>query len=132
MVALGEQFIRTTRYQAVLAENPTQMRAMAEHLITGADSVIFVTEHAGQIVAMIGLVAYAHHLSGERVAGEVFFFVDPSARGITGPRLIRLAEAWARERGARRLELIAPTERVGQLYERLKYEPIERTYQRAL
>jgi GNAT superfamily N-acetyltransferase len=62
----------------------------------------------------------------------VFFFVDPSVRGLTGPRLIRLAEVWARERGARRLELIAPTERVGQLYERMSYEPIERSYSRVL
>lgn len=132
LVALGAEFIQTTGYRSVLSENPRQMRALAEQLIAGGSSVIFVIEHAGRLLGMIGLVAYPHHISGERMCGEVFLFVAPDARGRTGPQLIRAAEHWAREQGAGRLELVAPTARVETLYQRLGYEPIERTYQRAL
>jgi GNAT superfamily N-acetyltransferase len=132
IVVMGTEFIQSTAYEAVLPIHPGPMAACVARLIDAPDGAVFVSEADGQLTGMIGLVAYAHHISGERVAGEVFLFVRPKARGRTGLDLIRHAEQWARAQGAIRLELIAPSDRTGALYARLGYAPMERTYHRSL
>lgn len=132
LVQLGQAF-RAALYADWLADNPQQMETLAHRLVTGGpDSLVVVAEEEGRVIGMIGAVTYAHHLSGERVAGEIFWFVDPAARGRVGLRLLHQAEAWARARGALRFELIAPTPRAETLYARLGYAPVERTFQRRL
>ncbi len=80
---------------------------------------------------MIGLVLYPHHLSGEWTAGEVFWWVEPEARG-EGLQLMKQAEAWARGRGAAAIQMIAPSTQVGVIYRRYGYAPIETTYSKRL
>ena len=131
IVAMGHRFLTQSVYRGTLADNPDRVRALATELITVPDGEVIVADEAGALVGMLALVAYAHHLSGERVAGEVAWWVDAAARGI-GIRLLRAAERWARTRGAIRFELIAPTPDVEALYARLGYAPVERTYSRRL
>lgn len=132
LVALGRQFIATTRYRDLVAENLPQMAHLASQLVHGADSAVLVLDGLDGPVGMLGLIAYAHHITGQRVAGEVFYFVDPGARGRGGLTLLRAAEDWAWAKGAASLEMIAPDARVGAFYERLGYAPVERTYLRRL
>jgi hypothetical protein len=82
---------------------------------------------------MIGIVAYRHPLSGVPTAGEVMWWLDPSARG-GGLALLRHAERWAAETGAEQIQMIAPAAnaRVGRLYARRGYRPLETSYQAAV
>lgn len=132
MVAMGQAFIAEV-YSDWIDQNPEQMAALLERLITsGDDSIVLVGEQDGRLTGMVGMVAFAHHISAERVAGEVFWYAAPDARGSTGIRLLKAAERWARERGAKVFQMIAPTAKVGQIYAALGFSPVETTYQKAL
>lgn len=130
LVAMGRQFREQTAYRDLIAEAPEQMANLCRLLIDGAGAIL-VLETDGFVVGMIGLHCAPHFFSGEPVAGEVFWWVDPEHRG-GGLRLLKAAEQWAREQGATVLQMIAPDGRVEQLYERLGYRAIERTYYRKL
>ena len=131
IVGMGRRFMAQTVYRGKLADNPAQLRALATHLIESVDGDVIVAEDDSGLVGMIAVLAYTHHMSGERIAGEVAWWVEPTRRGI-GIRLLKDAERWAREKGATHLQMIAPSNDVEALYERLGYEPVERTYQRRL
>jgi GNAT superfamily N-acetyltransferase len=131
IVAMGLAFLRQSDYRTHIAENPDQMRVLAHHLLNSPDGAFFVADHDGRLVGVLGIIAYAHHMSGERTAGELVWWVDPAKRGI-GLRLLKAAEQWAKDQGAVTLQMIAPTEDVERLYTRLGFSPVERTYQRRI
>jgi GNAT superfamily N-acetyltransferase len=127
LVAMGRQQIAAT-YGETFADAPAQLEALATQLVTAPACAAFVAEHDGAVVGMIGLVRYAHHLSGAPTVGEVMWWVDPDARGCGLP-LLRRAERWACETGATAIQMMAPEARVGRLYERRGYRLVELTYQ---
>jgi GNAT superfamily N-acetyltransferase len=135
IVEMGQAFVHEL-YEAHIAQNPEQMRALVARLILGGpDSVVFVhVGGSGSVDGMIGAIAYDHHVSGERIAGEVFWFVDPASRGSIGIRLLKAAERWAREQGASSMEMIQPiaAPMVGDIYKRLGYGPVEVSWRRKL
>jgi len=131
LVVMGQQFAQTAMYRDVLRENPEQMAIVAGNLIDHESGAILVLERDGILVGMIGLVCTPHFLSGDMYAGEVFWWVTPGQRG-DGVRLLRAAESWAIERGAKTLQMIAPTERVGHFYARMGFTRTEISYQKEL
>jgi N-acetylglutamate synthase-like GNAT family acetyltransferase len=132
LLQMGKRFREETAYQKLLGDNPAQMKSLAEQLLAGPTAFILVAENGGGLEGMIGVLVYPHYLSGELVGGEVFWWVNPKARGTMGIRLMREAEKKAMALGAMKMQMIAPTERVAQIYERLGYERVETTYQRSL
>jgi GNAT superfamily N-acetyltransferase len=131
LLVMGQRFGVTSGYSRWVPHNPTQLRALAERLITEATGVLLVVERAGALVGMIGVVLFPHHLSGALTAGELFFWVSPEHRGV-GVRLLRHAEAWARDHGATMMQMVAPTEDVERLYAHLGYERLEVAYVKEL
>ena len=131
LVAMGQQFLQTEMYRDVIQQNPAQMAIVVENLIEHEGGAILVLERDGILVGMIGIICTVHFLSGELCAGEVFWWVTPGHRG-DGVRLLKAAESWAVVRGAKKLQMIAPTERVGQFYERMGFTRIEIAYQKEL
>lgn len=103
-------------------------------LETGA-GVIFVDENEGEIAGTLGGVAYPEINSGELVATEFFWFVDPDRRG-GGLRLYRAFERWARAKGCRELRMAylmdSMPEKLDTLYRRLGFEPVEVQYVKEL
>lgn len=133
LVEMGGRFIELTIYRDRVAHRPDALRALATKLTTAGDeAAILVAEHGDTLIGMIGLVMFEHHISGELVAGEVCWWVEPEARGSAGVRLLKAAERWARDRHAVALQMIAPTEDVACIYQALGYTPVETTYQRNL
>lgn len=137
IVSMGAAFLASTTLGAHIATNPEAMETLTHRLLENGeagDSVVFVADRGGHLDGMIGAVAYAHHISGERIAGEVFWWANPEARGTTGIRLLRRAEQWARDKGAKAFQMIAPAgaDRVASIYQRLGYGQVETTYQREL
>jgi GNAT superfamily N-acetyltransferase len=128
---MGVTFQRTSHYATLLEDNPAQIAALAARLVTSDHADILVAERAGRVVGMIALQAYTHHISGEWTAGELAFWVEPSARR-AGLALLRAAEQWAADQGCRVLEMVSPDARVDRLYEALGYAPSERSYRKVV
>ncbi len=133
VVQMGLTFHASSPYAAVFVVDPGAVSRLVEMLLTHADATILVAERDGELVGMIGLMAYAHLMSGARIASELAWWVDPQARGSSvAVRLLQHAEAWAVAHGATALHMIAPDDRVAKLYERRGFQRVEIAYQKSL
>ena len=131
VVRMGLRFRQDTVYRSRVAENQTQMTALAHRLVDDEAGLLLVVDRNGAVVGMIGAMAFPHHISGQPTVGELFFWVEPEHRGC-GVRLLKRAEQWARDRGATSMQMIAPTPDVERLYQRLGYTALEVTYEKPL
>lgn len=127
---MGQRFASETEYRALIDVRSDIVETIVLGLLANPNGAIFVSG-AEDPTGMIAMLAYDHPFSGERTAFEVVWWVDPEARG-DGICLLRAAEDWAREQGIAKMQMVAPNERVGALYERLGYRPVEVSYQRSL
>ena len=131
LVEMGGRFIASSHYSKHFADNVLARHVLMGRLIEQPDGALFVSEKDGAVVGMIGVWAYQHPCSGDRVGGEVFWWVEPEARGC-GIELLRRAERWADDMGCVCFQMIAPDDKVARLYRRLGYTKLEETYQRDL
>ncbi len=129
IVRMGCLFLASSAYRDVLRENPAQMAAFAEVLIGREDGYLAVMDEDTKAVGMIGFLAVPHFFSGDVIATEVIWWLDPDARG-AGRLLLDAAEGWAHEIGAVAIQMIAPDPRVGRLYERRGYRFVESAWQK--
>ena len=129
LVAMGMRFAQSDAYKHIVRDNPVQFEKMARMLITSGLGVMLVLEKNGCVEGMIGMLCTPHFLSGDMFAGEICWWINPEHRG-DGVRLMRSAETWAREQGALSIQMVAPNERVGSLYERMGYQQTETSYQK--
>lgn len=133
LLEMGRRFISESSYKHHIVENPEQMKTLGEQIISNPNGMILVSDNGGKLNGMLALILFPHYVSGELIAGEVFWWVDPEAReGSTGLKLMRKAEEIAAEMGAKKMQMVAPTQRIGKLYEHLGYTEVESTYQRDL
>lgn len=131
LLEMGQRFVAETDYRDLVVIDPKRLASTITGVLNSPDGVAFVSGTDATLTGMIALIAYDHLYSGERTAFEMVWWVDPEARG-DGLRLLRAAEGWAREQGIRKMQMVAPNERVGALYRRLGYAPVETSYQRSL
>ena len=87
---------------------------------------------AGEPIAacLCGMIA-PHYLTGEPTAFKTAWYAMPGARGY-GAHLLRAFEAWAKEKGARRIIIAGRLDRTLTLLERLQYQPLETVYSKDL
>lgn len=131
IVAMGATFIEDV-YPAAITFNGEAIATLTANLIDGA-GVVFVADCAGAVAGMIALVTVVQPMSGETIATELVWWMDPDARGgAEAIRLLSQAEAWAKSKGATRLQMIAPSDKVAAFYERLGFQRVEVAYMRAL
>lgn len=132
IVAMGERFIDDV-YPAALTFNGEALSTLAAQLIDGA-GVVFVAESgSGDVLGMMALIVVTQPMSGETVATELVWWIDPDARGGRAAlALLATAEEWAKLQGAKRLQMIAPSDRVCRFYERLGFQRVEVAYMRTL
>ena len=130
IVTMAESFLRETPYGTQIGTNPDRLRVFAWDLLQKDDATIALAESDGAVVGMIALWCFVHPFSGERIAAELVWWVNPETRGSAGVRLLKWAEAWAKDQGAVALQMVAPTDRVGDFYARVGYERVEVSYQR--
>ncbi len=127
------EFVASTQYAKYVGNDPSYSSAMMERMISSEDCAIFVVDHEDGIVGMIGVMVFTQPFSGERVASELFWWLDPSHRG-HGVWLLRRGESWARGHGATRMTMMAPIDkpRVAEIYQAVGYEATETVFQRNL
>lgn len=126
---MGLRFRESSEYRHHITSNPEQMAKTAAFIIS--QDGFLVSERGGKVCGMIGFVLYPHFLSGEMIAGEVAWWVEPEHRG-EGIKLVREAERQAKAKGAVKMQMIAPTRQVGMIYERIGYDWLEAAYQKNL
>ena len=131
LVEMGQRFVNETTYSGFVTINPERLSNTIIALSMNPDATILVSENGAGVNGMIALMVYDHPYSGQRTAFEVVWWVEPEARG-EGLKLLSAAEGWARENGAKAMQMVAPTPRVGQLYEKHGYHLVESSYQRSL
>jgi RimJ/RimL family protein N-acetyltransferase len=133
LLEMFEAFRQTPTYARYVSHAPAVAEAFLRMLIVSPDATIFVRQWDGDIVGMLGVMAYAHPMSGERMASELFWWLDPEYRG-AGGWMLRRAEKWATAHGATRLQMVSPVEnvRVQETYDALGYQPFEVSYYKEL
>lgn len=113
----------------------TQDRAVLANLLTTclqpSRGTVLVLQAGSAVVGLFVCCLIENPISRERIASELVWFVEPGARG-GGKALLDAAETWAASRGAVRVSLIAPSERIGRVYARWGYLEGERAYSKSL
>lgn len=131
LLEMGQRFAAETEYRDLISVRSKPLETAILSILGNPDGATFVSGTDATLTGMIALLAYDHPFSGERTAFEVVWWVDPESRG-DGLRLLRAAEGWARGQGIAKMQMVAPNERIGALYRRLGYAPVETSYQRSL
>lgn len=133
LAAMFAEFVMSTQYAKYVGNDPTYSTAMMERMIGSEDCAVFVVDHEDGIVGMLGLQTFIQPFSGERVASEHFWWLDPKHRG-HGVWLLKRGESWARGKGAIRMLMMAPIDkpRVAEIYQAVGYSAIETVFQRNL
>ena len=134
VLVMAKAFATSPVYAQVLTLSEPHIVTLLATAIENEDALALVAEgRDGMLVGMLVLNVFEHPMSGERVASELVWWVDPSARGgRAAMRMLTFAEGWARDRGAAVLQMIAPSRRVEEFYEATGYTAVERSYQRRL
>jgi len=131
LVDMGLRFIEESSYNGRLAKNRHALEKLMLRLIEQPDGYLAVSERLGILTGMIGCAAYVHPWSGEWIAGELFWWVEPEHRG-SGVSLMGAAERWANDKDCVRFQMIAPNERLANLYEARGYMKLEEAWQKDL
>lgn len=121
-------------------ESPYDGPRMAEilrFLIESEDSTVIVSELRSELSGMVAVVKSPDMWAGGIVAQEVFWWIDPRHRGRrVGRKLLKAAEAWAKESGADTMVMVAlkatSPNALHSVYSRAGYEPVETHYRKAL
>ena len=129
LTEMATRFLQETAYGRVCgAAPPERIAPVVSLVLEGGVGLVAVV--GGSLVAFCGLVESEHVLSGERFADEVALWVEPEYRsGTIGPRLIRAAEDWARQRGLSYLKMVAPDgAKLNRFLRRQGYAAVETAY----
>lgn len=129
LVEMGRRFRNESTYSKYLADNPARMAQLGYQLL--AQNGLLVAERGGITVGMLGFILHSHFISGELVAGEVFWWMEPEHRG-AGLKLLDEMKRRATLAGATALQMIAPSKRIERLYSHLGFEWVESTHQISL
>ena len=137
LVEMFQRFVASSQYANYVGQSPSHCTAMIESMMAqGEDSPlayqIFVVGD-DPIVGMLGVMVCVQPFSGETVASELFWWLDPEYRG-HGGWLLRRAEKWAQSKGAVRMSMMAPIDkpRVAETYMKLGYAEVERVFSKDL
>lgn len=129
VVEMGHHFVRSTGYADLVHDDPSCMEELGKRLIR--NGTLLVSEEDGRLTGMLGFLIYSHFISGQQMAVEAFWWVEPGHRG-AGIRLLREMEKRARQAGAKNVQMIAPNDKVAHFYELVGYKFVESTYQLTL
>lgn len=133
VVEMGRRFLLEGPYKEKLADNPGEATMLARRLLGMPNAKIIVLEIDGKVQGVFAFIIFPHYYSGETIAGEMIWYVEPESRtlGNYGLEILWKAEHVAAKMGAKRMQLTAPTNEVANMYRLLTgYEQVEISFQR--
>jgi GNAT superfamily N-acetyltransferase len=117
LVEMARRFVAETAYAPLVSVSEPQLTATVDWVLS--QGALFVATAGDALV------------SGERVASELCWWVEPEHRnGSAAVRLLHAAETWAREQGAVVFQMVAPNQRVEDFYQAMGYDRVEVAYQK--
>jgi len=133
VVEMGRRFLLESPYRDHLKDDPEALRNAFLSFLQNPQAKMLLFQEGTQTVGMLIFFLFPHYFTGDPTAGEVVWYVIPEARGgMAGLRLLNAAERLASSLGAKRMQMVAPTDRIAELYKRRGYTFVESTYQREL
>lgn len=103
--------------------------ASARSAILDVDQLVLVLEIDGCVCGMLCAACGFSPLAPVRVARETVFWIDPHIRGLWAGAFISAYEEWAKSRGCAVVGLASlEIKRVGPLYQRRGYVPVEQHF----
>lgn len=129
IVEMGIHFRSLSKYADFLAENKEVMRRMATTLIKA--KTLLLLENESGVSGMLGYVVYPHFISGEIIAGEIFWWVEPRQRR-HGMKLLEEMSRRAKLAGATQIQMVAPDEKTARVYRHFGFEFVESSFQKSL
>lgn len=135
LVRMGEAFLEGSSYGRLFPASPGRLEALVRTVVTVGIGLVAVEPPATlmgaeTLLGMIGALLYEHPFSGEMVADEVAWWVNPDARARrAGPLLLVSLKAEATNRGAVMLKVSSPAgTRVAEYLEGNGYVPVETAF----
>ncbi len=135
IIEMGSRSIGEGPYSAILADKPEVTTRLAEKLLTAPNAKILVSEaEDGRVYGVFAFILFDHYYSGEFVAGEMIWYLEPEARKSgMALELLWAAEKLAHDMGAKKMQLTAPTEEIAAMYTKLRgYRKVETAFQRSI
>lgn len=132
---MGARFLAEGPYGGIIKDRPKQARRLAIVLTLKNDAKVLVARDKGRAIGLFAFVLHPSLFSGEQVAGELMWYVEPEHRaGGVGLRLLAEAEREAKALGAAAMNLTAPAggPDLGEMYGRCGYQKVEVAFQRRL
>ena len=132
LVGMAKQFL-SEHYAETLPFNAASMATLLTGLIENPSGFLLVSEQDETVTGTIGILVYDHPFTGLACSSELFWWVDPEARGgLDSMRLLRHAEKWVKTNRIPWMHLVAPNARVKVFYKRLGYSELETHFYKAL
>jgi GNAT superfamily N-acetyltransferase len=133
LLTMAQSFVSQTKYHGLIALSLTHLETLTRNVLAAPEGQVWIAHKGETPIGMLAMGLFEHPMSGERVASEVVWWVEPDHRGSScGRRLLRAAEDWAKAQRAALLQMVAPDARVGRFYEALGYVSVETAYQKRL
>jgi GNAT superfamily N-acetyltransferase len=132
--AMARGFIGETAYRDVIGEDSTPACALLDRFISGELGQLFVAENVERrIVGMVAVLVFTNPVTARLTGSELVWWVEPHARSTrAGLRLMRAAEQWAFDKGAREMQFVSWNAKLDVFYDRCGYAPMERVYMKSL
>jgi Acetyltransferase (GNAT) family len=130
LVRMACRFIAESSYRGLVTADPSHQERAIDFLLE--HGLLLVADIGGGPVGMLGMAIVPSPVSGELVASEVAWWLEPVCRGGTAAvRLWEYAERWAADHDAVYVHMVAPhgTD-VGDMYRRRGYLPLETVWQK--
>lgn len=128
---LGRSFAAASPYSGMA---PVSEKAVTRFLETVDCAAFFVAEDESGLLGGCAVIAFPLWWSDSTLlAQELFWWVDPIARGTGAAKgMMQAMEQWATEYGCKHMFMVCleneDSDRVGKLYQRAGYKPIERSF----
>lgn len=108
--------------------DPQSFRATLEAGLDSDTQAYFVAERDGKLTGMTGGIVYPAYFNNKQIAGqELFWWGEGEGRG-----LYRALEQWAKSKGCASFAMVAldneQAARMGRIYARMGYRPVEHHY----
>ena len=132
VLALLRRLVTTSHYTQGVAFNEDHVAGVVAGLLADPSAAIVVAGEGGTLIGVIGLKQYDDLISGESLAAQIFWYVEPSHRHGVGVTLLSTAEEWAASRGVQRIQMMEAEPKFASLYMRRGYAPGPRVWERSL
>lgn len=137
ILIMGQKFYNLAGWSDVAPWNAVSVMGTLERMTGSQEAVLLVIENETGVCGMVGAVIYPFYCNNAYLmAQEMFFWVEPGARGNDAAELFDKLEEDAKAKGARIMIMISVeglrASALARLYRRRGYKAAENSFIKAL